>query len=1086
MAPPYRSPMAPPSPPSPEIGGLPDDLLAALAGKYEIERSLGAGGMGTVYLARDLALDRHVAIKVISPDLTTSGVIRDRFLQEARTVARLRHPNIVAVHAAGEAGGLLYFVMEYVPGESLRTRLERDRRVEGYAALAAIRDLANALAYAHERGIIHRDVKPDNILLDQEKHCAMLTDFGVARALSTGDERLTRTGFVLGSPRYMSPEQAAGERELDGRSDVYSLALVAYEMFAGEPTFSGGGAAAILTQQLTQTPAPLEEKSDSVPPEVALVISRALAKEPADRPTAAELAGVFDDAITQERALQTVGGARKPRRAATPASRRRGRRIAVVAAAVAMLAIVAGTLLSRGRGDLPAGVDPRRSYLVAPFDIQGNDPRFDWLREASVNMLTLDFAQWKDLDIVDYEHTLDLLRDAKLDGEGRVGLEDARRLARKAGVWSVVMGQVTPLGDSLVVLARVFDVATGRKVDQTQHSIARAADPRPLYDEIARDLLDLVGSLPTSMSLTATTTESVEAYRAYLEGLRALNGWQLPRADSLFHLATTADSSFALAYYKRALTLGWRSARDTSQFELIRHATEHADRLPERERALLLAYADLVRGLHAPAGVTQGRLDTLFRSAQGKYEAIVARDPGDAEAWYGLGDSYWHHRPDDAKALAQNWTRAYRAFNRTLALDSSFHLAYSHKLDLYRQVSNPASYLVLAGDSLLLLDNDAARRGFGEARIAQTRVTAKQLALRDARAWASADVAPQSYMALVNAYIDAGFVDSAAIAADEAQRRASSRSPLFPYILAAAQTPVDPHLALRTLRAALREFPAESIAAHDGADRMWVVLNAADAATVTGSVPDMRQVAMVASKAEPKIPGRDLPTSYAVNAWSAAADLALGLPPASVRSRMDSAIRYIDKLPGSDGEGARRTSSALPYMAYLVTRDTTYLAALRRWWNPASTTLLELDALKALDRGDREGALRAVRGFPNPDSARTEDGPISAMRWVARGEAVARLGDDRRALAYYEMLEPKRFSRGGPFDPGWPLYARSFLARASLYEKVGERGKAIASYRQFLDLWRDADQSLDGQRRVARDGIARLGGEVPTEQGAGR
>ncbi|NUR20415.1 MAG: serine/threonine protein kinase, partial [Gemmatimonadaceae bacterium] len=297
--------MAPPSPPSPEIGGLPDDLLAALAGKYEIERSLGAGGMGTVYLARDLALDRHVAIKVISPDLTTSGVIRDRFLQEARTVARLRHPNIVAVHAAGEAGGLLYFVMEYVPGESLRTRLERDRRVEGYAALAAIRDLANALAYAHERGIIHRDVKPDNILLDQEKHCAMLTDFGVARALSTGDERLTRTGFVLGSPRYMSPEQAAGERELDGRSDVYSLALVAYEMFAGEPTFSGGGAAAILTQQLTQTPAPLEEKSDSVPPEVALVISRALAKEPADRPTAAELAGVFDDAITQERALQT-------------------------------------------------------------------------------------------------------------------------------------------------------------------------------------------------------------------------------------------------------------------------------------------------------------------------------------------------------------------------------------------------------------------------------------------------------------------------------------------------------------------------------------------------------------------------------------------------------------------------------------------------------------------------------------------------------------------------------------------------------------------------------------------------------------
>ncbi|HEX8851613.1 MAG TPA: serine/threonine-protein kinase [Gemmatimonadaceae bacterium] len=1076
----------PPLPPSPDLGGLPDDLLRALAGKYELERSLGAGGMGTVYLARDLALDRQVAIKVIAPELTTSGVIRDRFLQEARTVARLRHPNIVAVHAAGEAGGLLYFVMEYVPGESLRTRLERERRVDGQAALATIRDLASALAYAHERGIVHRDVKPDNILLDQEKHCAMLTDFGVARALSTGDERLTRTGFVLGSPRYMSPEQAAGERELDGRSDVYSLALVAYEMFAGEPTFGGTGAASILSQQLTQTPVPLEEKSDTVPPEVALVISRALSKDSADRPTAAELARVFDDAITQERALQTPGGRARARRPATAASRRRGRKLAAIAAAGAMVAIVAGALISRGRGEIPAGVDPRRSYLVAPFDIQGNDQRFDWLREGSVNMLTLDFAQWKDLNVVDYEHTLDLLRDAKLDGEGRLGLEDARRLARKAGVWSVVMGQVTPLGDSLVVLARVFDVATGRKVDQTQRSIASSADPRPLYDAIARDLLDLVGAPPTSVSLTATTTESVEAYRAYLEGLRALNGWQLPRADSLFHVATTADSSFALAYYKRALTLGWRYARDTSQFDLIRHAMMHADRLPSRERELLLAYSDLVRSLQAPLGVSQGRIDTLFRSAQQKYEAIVAHDPGDAEAWYGLGDAYWHHRPNDAKQLAQNWTRAYRAFNRTLSLDSTFHLAYSHKLDLYRQVSNPGSYLVLAGDSLLLLDTDAARRGFGEQRIAQTRVEAKRLALRDARAWADADVAPQSYMALVNAYIDAGFVDSAAIAADEAQRRAPSRSPLFPYIIASAQTPVDPHLALRTLRAAMREFPAESIAAHDGTDRMWVVLNAADAATVTGSIADLRQVSAVAEKVEPTLPGRDLPTSFAINAWSAAADLALGLPAAGVRSRIDSVIRYLDKLPGSDGDGARRTTSAVPYMAYLVTRDTSYLAAVRRWWNPVSTPVLELDALKALDRGDREGAMRAARGFPNPDSARTEAGPISAMRWVARGEATARLGDDRRAIAYYEMLDPRRFSRGGPLDPGWALYARSFVARAALYEKVGERDKAIAAYRQFLELWRDADPALDGQRRVARDGLARLGGEVPTEQSAGR
>ncbi|HEX2779424.1 MAG TPA: serine/threonine-protein kinase [Gemmatimonadaceae bacterium] len=1074
--------MTPPPPPPAELAGLPDDLLRALAGKYEVERSLGAGGMGTVYLARDLALDRLVAIKVVSPELTTSSVIRDRFLQEARTVARLRHPNIVAVHAAGEAGGLLYFVMEYVPGESLHTRLDRVEKMDGHDALTTIRDLANALAYAHERGIVHRDVKPDNILLDQDKKCAMLTDFGVARALSTADERLTRTGFVLGSPRYMSPEQAAGERELDGRSDVYSLALVAYEMFAGEPAFTGTGAQAVLTQQLTQTPAPLEEKSDTVPPDVALIISRALAKDPAERPDAAELAAVLDDVLTGERFQhQTRTSARRARGGA--ATRRRRRMIVGGAVALVGLAMVAGALTNRDHDGIPQGVDPRRSYLVTPFDVQGSDPQISWLREASVNMLTLDFAQWKDLNVVDYEHTLDLLRDAKLDGEGRVGLEDARRLARHAGVWSVVMGQVTPLGDSLLVLARVYDVASGKQVDQAQRSTARTSDPRPLYDAIARDLLDLVGAPPTSVSLTATTTASVAAYRAYLEGLRALNGWQLPRADSLFHVATDADSTFALAYYKRALTLGWRAARDSTQFDLLRHAADHADRLPERERELLSAYTDLIRSLHAPRDVTAQRLDTLFRSAQRKYEAIVTRNPSDAEAWYGLGDAYWHHRPNDAKLLAANWTRAYRAFNRTLALDSSFHLAYSHTLDIYRQVSSPASYLVLNGDSLLLLDTEQSRHAFGEARIAQTRTEAKRRALRDARAWASADAAPQAYMALVNAYIDAGFVDSAAITVGEAQRRASSRSPLFPYVLATAQANTDPRLALQTLRDAMREFPAESIAAHDGTDRVWAVLNAGDAATIGGSLADLRKLGAVAAKAEPKMPGPDLPTSFVVSALSSGAEMGMGVPAASVRPRLDSAVRYIDRYAAKDGDQLRRMAVALPYVAYLATRDTTYLATLRRWWNSggAATPIHEIDALAALDRGDRESALRSARLFPSADSTRAAGAFINAMRWVTRAEVAARLGDDRRALSYYELLDPSRFSRAAPLDPGWPLYARSLVARGALYEKVGEKDRAIASYRQFLDLWRDADPVLDGQRRSARDAIARLGGEVPTE-----
>ena len=215
-----------------------ETLRRALTGRYEVERLLGQGGMGSVFLGRDIVLDRPVAIKVVAPELAGAEAIRERFLQEARLVARLRHPNIVAVYAAGEADGLLYFVMELVEGESLRDRLTRDTRMDGDAGTIVLRDLARALAYAHEHGVVHRDVKPENILLDNRSGNALLVDFGVARALAGGDARVTMTGYTLGSPKYMSPEQASGERDLDGRSDVYSLGLVGYEMFSGTAAVS--------------------------------------------------------------------------------------------------------------------------------------------------------------------------------------------------------------------------------------------------------------------------------------------------------------------------------------------------------------------------------------------------------------------------------------------------------------------------------------------------------------------------------------------------------------------------------------------------------------------------------------------------------------------------------------------------------------------------------------------------------------------------------------------------------------------------------------------------------------------------------
>ncbi len=256
-------------------------LRGALADRYVIERELGQGGMATVYLARDQRHDRQVAVKVIRPEL--SAVIgADRFLQEIKLTAHLQHPHILPLYDSGSAAELLYYVMPYVTGESLRSRLERERQLPIDDALAIARSLASALDYAHRQGIVHRDIKPENILI-QDAH-PLLADFGIALALTAAaGDRITQTGLSLGTPHYMSPEQAAGERHLDGRTDIYSLGCVAYEMLAGSPPYTGPTAQAVVAAVMTEDPRPLQQLRRTVPMNVAAAIHHALEKVPADR-----------------------------------------------------------------------------------------------------------------------------------------------------------------------------------------------------------------------------------------------------------------------------------------------------------------------------------------------------------------------------------------------------------------------------------------------------------------------------------------------------------------------------------------------------------------------------------------------------------------------------------------------------------------------------------------------------------------------------------------------------------------------------------------------------------------------------------
>ncbi|HET9013404.1 MAG TPA: serine/threonine-protein kinase, partial [Gemmatimonadaceae bacterium] len=279
---------------------MPDELrsrlLAAVGARYEVSDEIGRGGMGVVYRARDVRLRRAVAIKLLPPELAFRDEVRSRFLREAQTAAQLSHPNVVPIYSVDEVDGLVFFVMALVEGDSLGTHLKREGRVSVEFARKVLRDVAEALGYAHGRAIIHRDIKPDNILMDRVTGRTLVSDFGIARA-AEGDSRLTATGVTVGTPAYMSPEQAIGERDIDGRSDLYSLGVVGYHMLTGELPFSATNTPAMLMKHINQAPRPIRELRPDLPPGLERAIERAMAKQPDRRwADAAEFReALFDD-----------------------------------------------------------------------------------------------------------------------------------------------------------------------------------------------------------------------------------------------------------------------------------------------------------------------------------------------------------------------------------------------------------------------------------------------------------------------------------------------------------------------------------------------------------------------------------------------------------------------------------------------------------------------------------------------------------------------------------------------------------------------------------------------------------------------
>ncbi|MEJ7809642.1 MAG: serine/threonine-protein kinase [Gemmatimonadaceae bacterium] len=704
-----------------------ESLQAAVGEAYRLTREITGGGMSRLFLAVESSLERQVVIKVLPPDFTSS-VSSARFKREMELTAHLQHPHILPVLSAGAKNDLLYYVMPYISGESLRHRLERDGPLPISDACRILREVTDALSCAHAEGIVHRDIKPENILL-QGSH-ALLADFGIAGALAaarggTADlpvptERLTGTGMSVGTPGYMAPEQLAGERDVDARADIYSLGMVGYEMLAGERPFAGLSGSALLVARLTETPPPILEVRPDTPPDFALAITIALSTQPEARfQWASELHDLLESVgpiarSARETAARTSAAGstgipvvRTPGigiRTATVsgAARAARRRIGPRALAIGGLTLAlaaAGVIVRVWKG---GGALTPNLVAVAPFNVPDTD--LELWKEGLVDILSRNFDGAGDFRSVSPTVIVG-------SWSGRADKDNARKLGRKSGASYVIYGSLfAKRGDSVQIRADLVDVATGVNVGDGVTLFEAIDRLDVLADAVTVQLLTALGQQRAVAAFRGTTlgSSSLPALKAFLQGEQSYRRTAWDSAITYYERAVSLDSTFALALRRYGLAVSWqRAGADSLSLALRLRAGAFNRRLSPRDSLLTLAdsigasLGALARARDTTEGAYTRRMFATLRTTTQRY-------PGDPEAWYALADAHMHYF-----APGEPVTDEYvmRAFDRAIALDPSFAPAYIHAVELRLSLSGADSALKYARTYLALNPTDVEAEG---------------------------------------------------------------------------------------------------------------------------------------------------------------------------------------------------------------------------------------------------------------------------------------------------------------------------------------------------------------------------------------